>query len=242
VGDRINSASDFAQVLRSIDYGHSDFMEVLQLSVQSTDVVQGLRDGPWALVPSADGIVSVVRHEEDPADFSRLTDYFDLHTDGLYRTPIPDYVCLYCESPGRGIAQTVLSDTSVALDMARRAGVLETLESCEVVYLGKRGGSFPQSLVGAHPVTAEPIIHLGSRCYIRPRPDLEVERVPSLRQLAECCGTLFKSLDASTVVRHTWRRGQIMLFDNHRFLHGRSASGPDATRVLLRFWLTRGLA
>jgi alpha-ketoglutarate-dependent taurine dioxygenase len=88
-------------------------------------------------------------------------------------------------------------------------------------------------------VTKEQIINLGSRVYFRPKDD----SVLSGRDTISIMHEFFSCADAVEPVVHHWKRGEVVFFDNARYVHGRGVAGGSARgsgdRQLKRIWLSR---
>jgi len=45
-------------------------------------------------------------------------------------------------------------------------------------------------------------------------------------------------IQEKVVYSHEWRKGDLIIFDNDRFLHGRMSDGIDKIRHLYRIWIS----
>jgi alpha-ketoglutarate-dependent taurine dioxygenase len=189
--------------------------------------------------PSNDGLISIVEQSNDVTDYSRQTAFFDLHKDGLYKKQIPDYVLLYCVEPGSEDSPTVFSDTRQVASQVNSVPDLEILRKLEVVYLSRNGNSYARPVIANHPRSGEMIINVAARAFLRPS-ELDTENVPipSLRDLAKASTKMFEKLEEAIVFRHRWKKGDIVIFDNNTYVHGRYASKRDVERKLVRIWLS----
>lgn len=210
---------------------------VIHAGCEREVLVEHIRQSSMAIVPSSDGDVSTVIEAGDKSDFSRQSGYFDLHKDGLYHPNPPHYLVLLCEDPGRGDTPTVVVDTRpVVAEIARRP-VLGILSDVEVVYLGKAGDEQAHPLIGKHPSAGWPILNLGSRAFLRPSANIPTPST-TLRQMVVAMTEVYRLLDNAVVLRHHWKAGEVLLLDNHTFVHGREANAVDYNRKLARIWLT----
>jgi alpha-ketoglutarate-dependent taurine dioxygenase len=188
------------------------------------------------VVHTHEGPVSTVVEKWHPVDCSKQTTQFDLHTDGLYRYRAPDIVGLYCENPGRGDAPTRFVDTGHVCKELASCGVMSTLRRCQMTYIGRDGQHFPSKLVQRHPVSGGEVLNLGARGYICPM--FDGDYTPSIREITDAVAQMYKALDNAVVLSHRWAKGEMVVCDNHTYVHGRDAYAPDTERTLLRFWLS----
>lgn len=210
---------------------------VIQANCQREKLVADIRQSSMNIVPSSDGDVSTVSEAGDKSDYSRQTSYFDFHKDGLYYPEPPHFLMLLCEDPGRGDTPTVVVDTRpVVAEIARRPE-LGILREVEMVYRGKTGDEQAHPLIGKHPSAGWPILNLGSRAFLRPSTKIPTPST-TLRQMVAAMTEVYRLLDNAVVLRHRWKAGEVLLLDNHTFVHGREANAVDHNRKLARIWLT----
>jgi alpha-ketoglutarate-dependent taurine dioxygenase len=192
------------------------------------------------ILSNSEGAISVVRDDHDLTDFSRHGMNFDFHTDGLYYDVVPQFVILHCVDPGIGAAQTLFADTRRAARVIAEDPALSILRDCELVYISRSGDEHPHSLLARHSESAEPVMRAAARGFLRPRVNEQgLPRLCSLREFVRAQERLFRLLDDSVVVRHSWRKGQIAVFDNQTFVHARQSSRGDPSRRLHRIWISR---
>lgn len=109
-------------------------------------------------------------------------------------------------------------------------------------YISKSLSRYTRPLIESHPVDGQPISNLATRGYVEP--DVDAESLPSLpdnRYIAEAMSAFYVAIDNSVVYEHSWQEGDVLVADNHTFLHARLAEAPDATRRLSRIWLGRAV-
>jgi (5R)-carbapenem-3-carboxylate synthase len=170
-----------------------------------------------------------------------------LHTDGLLVAERVDLIVLYAkefsDEPGSG--DTLVCDQLAAWrEMPERlAGVVDR---GELEYLVEERGYFPHVPEGWYPIPT-------TRDYGRVRslnlalgfPDgvergwqvrvAGAERADSDRFFADLSAHLHAD---RYLYRHRWQPGDLLVIDNQRTLHGRSAIGPNGIRLLLRGQVT----
>jgi alpha-ketoglutarate-dependent taurine dioxygenase len=187
------------------------------------------------VVACRNGLYSVVSEHFDQLNPAPISGALELHTDGLYCDAVPDLVLMYCDQPGTRCIRTMFADSCRAIELLRAAGMLQPIEQLKVCYQFNPGDEKLHSLIAHHPRSGEPVIHLGPNGLVR-----EAARgatIP-LDDVEECMQALYQALEASIVLRHTWSRGDLVAFDNHRFTHGRAPGPVDVDRRLIRVWLT----
>jgi alpha-ketoglutarate-dependent taurine dioxygenase len=195
---------------------------------------------PLRIVQSSDGVVSTVQDSDSTGrDFSRQSGVFELHTDGLYHHWVPDLVLLYCISAGNSGIPTTFVDTHLVMKALAATGRASALDEIEMVYTGRDGGEYPRSLVEAHPLTAKSIINLGARVYFRSKAGSAL----SGKGVVQVMHEFFEQLDSAPRYTHHWAKGDAVLFDNLRYVHGRGVSTVSGhgrcDRQLKRVWLAR---
>jgi alpha-ketoglutarate-dependent taurine dioxygenase len=213
--------------------------ELLSADFDRDGLQAALRESSLAIIPSSDGEISTVSQSGDPNDNSRQTGFFDLHQDGLYYPTAPHFLLLYCEDAGRGDSPTVVADTRPVVEEIDRRPDLQVLREVELVYRGKSGDEHSHPLLESHPLTKWRVLNLGARAYVRSFVKSEPPGAgATLREVVSAMAEVFRLLDGAVVRRHFWKKGDILLIDNHTFVHGREAKSLDFQRKLLRVWLS----
>lgn len=232
-----NTIEEIVQEMEAKAASTAHLLEVWDIDAfDTTRFLQQVDASTLQTIHTHEGPVSTVIEKWHPVDCSKQTTQFDLHTDGLYRHRVPDIVALYCENPGRGDTLTRFVDTRQACRDLERRGVMGTLRRCQMAYIGRDGRHFPSDLVQRHAVSGEEVLNLGARGYISPM--FDGGYAPSIREITDAVAEMYKSLDAALVLSHRWCKGQIVVCDNHTYVHGRDAHTSDTERTLLRFWLS----
>ena len=165
------------------------------------------------------------------------------HTDMSYLPHPPDASMLYSlEIPASG-GDTCFASMKLALAKMPKA-LLERIVGLEIKHDGTydSGGNLrkglaasndPRTSVGTahpivieHPVSGEPALYLGRRrnAYV-----VGLELAESERVLDELW-----SFVETTVYRHRWAPGDLVLWDNRTIMHRRDAFDPKARRVMHR--------
>lgn len=179
-----------------------------------------------ALAPGLScGRVMHVR-EEPGSHYAALTQGpVPYHNDHLYFYKLPRYLLLYCDSPAQAGGDTLIVRGDEAFRQMTPA-LRETLEHLRVrVRMGDC--CVTRSLLGTHPIDGSRVLLFADTtsdavCI------LEVGGQPlDANLLAE----LRSLLGALQTRRHRWQRGDLLLIDNIRTMHARTAyTGPRLLR------------
>ncbi|WP_366520829.1 TauD/TfdA family dioxygenase [Acidocella sp.] len=139
-----------------------------------------------------------------------------LHTDTAHWTVPCRYMVMACAEPGPKPTPTMLLDSkTVALD-ARQSAACST-----AVFLVRNGR---QSFYGSITARDRPFIRFDLGCM-----------EPLSAEGAEVADAISYQQNAEKARRHNWQRGDVLVIDNWRTLHGRGVDDHTAPgRVLLR--------
>lgn len=233
------STEELVAYLSDLNATSGGALETLRVDFQPELFLKMIAAAPLRVISSSDGLISTVEEHGDPVDFSRQTGSFDLHTDGLYLDTPPDYVLLYCVDSGSANTPTLIADSRAVIEQLRKSNALEILNRLDIINYNKVGRPFSRPLVQRHPRSHELVLNLGTRAFLQPRlhPD-EIASSPSLRQITNAAGRLYQALDRAIIKQHRWSVGDLLVFDNYSYLHGRVAEQIDRQRKLLRVWLS----
>jgi len=203
-------------------------------------LVATVLEAGFTVRPTSEGTYSLVKSGGPVGDFSRTASDFDFHTDGLYYEQPPDYVVLHCVDPGRGSCTTLLSDTIAAFASLTPAdqGLAHRLAG---VYIGRDGREYTHPLVRKHPTTGGAAIQTPSRGYIKPLALVPAEGGQvSVRDITKFSDRLLAAFEDTIRTDQSWTAGDLLVFDNTRYVHARRCGGSsDHTRLLHRLWLDR---
>jgi alpha-ketoglutarate-dependent taurine dioxygenase len=234
------TTSAFLDRLSTHNFLRSDTLLVEDVAFDPDEFLNGLGRFGFTPIASSDGLVSTVREAYDPVDFNKQSGNFDFHTDGLYYTAVPEFVLLYCISPGNGMTRTAFADTRPVARAILENRDLSFLQHTEIVWVGKDAVDYAQPLLHPHPRTGEPVLHATGRGFVRPRVTTDqIAHTPSLREFITMQERLLGLLDQNICERHEWRRHEALLFDNCTFIHARESLGDNPDRELLRIWFSR---
>ncbi|MGM8932545.1 2-trimethylaminoethylphosphonate dioxygenase [Salinicola halophyticus] len=167
------------------------------------------------------------------ADVKSIADAYDLtmtqrglepHTDNPYRDPIPGYIWLHCLSNADSGGDSTLADGFMAAERLRRQD--PDAFDC----LTRISTRFRYVDDSAHLVSEGPLIELDSRGeVVRVRYNNRTERIPPLppEQLERyyAARRVFFALitDSELTLTPKLAPGEMLIMDNYRLLHGRTA-------------------
>lgn len=190
-----------------------------------------------SVVRSNDGLIAEVIQGEDKNDKSRDSTKFDLHTDGAYYPIPPELVILHCTNPGTVNIQTIFSDTRKAIRLLDTADI-ELLQKLEYYYIGRQGKEYVQPVIEAHFLDQEWVSNITARGYVRPSLSRQsLHDLPGMFDYIPSVQKFLRHIEENIMYKHTWKKNDCIIFDNHRFLHGRESDGVDRKRHLYRIWL-----
>lgn len=234
----INNLLDF---LNGINEDNTEIRNVIQMDsdIDPVNFVERIKSlGKFRIIHSSDGEFSTVQDKDNDLDHSKSSRHFELHTDGAYYKEIPDLVILYCENEGRGDSPTIITDTHKAfnkLEVSDR----EILHSIKFHYLSKKGEEHDRPFIERHPRDNKFLISNISTGYFSFYDNkINRKKLPEFREVIKAIGNFYDALDSEVVLKHYWRKNDLLIFDNNRFLHGRVPEcGQDKERKLYRIWL-----
>jgi Taurine catabolism dioxygenase TauD, TfdA family len=141
---------------------------------------------------------------------------FPLHTDGAHWTVPCRYLVLACLEPGPLQTPTLLLDTKL-IQLSESQKLL-----CHSAVFGIRNGR--QSFYGSILDSNNPFIRLDPGCM-----------APLSQDGVDALALFHTARFTAQAYHHDWRRGDIVVFDNWRVLHGRGYQSPTAQgRILMR--------
>jgi alpha-ketoglutarate-dependent taurine dioxygenase len=191
---------------------------------------------------SSGGAVSCVEDRNVSQDYSANAKPFALHTDGLAYERPPQFVLLYCESPGTRQVPTFFLDTARLLARLRRLepSSFEILQRLDQAFIGRCGTEYRRPMIEINPLDGTEVMNVTfGRAYLRPA--RHVDGTGCEPHQAETVMAFRKVLclaDEMGLFSHTWSRGDLLVWDNYRFIHGRGDAAGSQGRRLLRAWLS----
>ncbi len=196
------------------------------------DVLTGIG---MATIPGRRGASALIAQEPEVRLSMQGRNETEYHTDGVYIDPVPDYIMLFCERAGESASPTLVCDSLAALQQLDEQ-IRTTLRGIALEYVTPTGGVVRHPVVCTHPRSGAMVARLSTAA--APVPLVAGKRPLSLRSVTRALSLLYEALDAAKVEEVEWIPGRALLFDNHRFVHGRTLRGDDRTRRLHRLWLS----
>jgi len=236
--DLMKPTEEFVDWVITAGQHQAGLLKALTLQLDHNRLVDLLGNGAVRVVSSRNGPFSVVSAINDNNNPSPISGCFELHTDGLYCSQIPDLVIMYCTNPGEKSIPTVVSDTRIVVDKLRSKGLLDTFRGFAMAYQFGDGCSITWPIIASHPLTAEPVIHMGTHGVLQPLEGSsgKLSDLP-FREVVNFAGDVFQWIEEAVVYEHDWSKNDLLIIDNHTFLHGRRKSAVDLNRSLIRIWL-----
>ncbi len=213
-------------------------MKVVECQLGNDHASELLKACGTRVITCRNGAYSIVSTANDQSNPLPASGFLELHTDGLYCGRIPDLGIFYCEDAGEQACGTVLADTRIVIENLREQRLLESFRQLQMVYEFGNLPPIPLPIIADHPLTGEPIIHIGANGYL-PTPVFsgEIKHPWSFREIVERMHQLYRLLDDAVVLEHKWKTRDLLIFDNHTFVHCRQNSIIDHHRKLIRLWL-----
>jgi alpha-ketoglutarate-dependent taurine dioxygenase len=186
----------------------------------------------------------LVQEQRPGTDNSQFrTGAIPMHTDALLNANRVSYIGLEClEAPDEG-GETLVAGSRAFFARAP-AALVDTLRGIEIEYWSRVSGFYVERPDGnpiVPPVQVDPVTG-GDALWI----GLDYPEDPERNYGAAVVGytkeqslELFAELDRSLNVpevtyTHRWQAGQVMVLDNRRVVHARTAYSPDSPRKLRR--------
>lgn len=196
---------------------------------------EGLSDAPETKLLAWDfGTIMRMRYQVDAANYLFSAERVPLHWDGPFHVE-PRYLLFYCDSSEGEGGETEFVDTEALL----REVPEETIRAWEAVTLtyttekkAHYGGTFSTPVVRPHPFHGRPVLRFAEVVETERNPvQLEIEGSADPGLYARLEGLV---QDPRFRTRHPWRPGDVVVVDNHAFLHGRAPLGANTGRSFRR--------
>lgn len=193
------------------------------------DVLRGIADRLAALAPGlSSSIVTRVQEVPETPYVTWTRGDVPFHNDSLFLCKPPHYILLYCDLPAAEGGDTLIVRGD---DAFRRLGPsLREALGRHRVRVRQGDWCFTRSLLGTHPLD-------GSRALLFWDPGMSTDSTLEVNGQplgADVLAQLRALLDTAEVRRHCWRRGDLLVMDNFKVLHARTAfTGPRVLRRVL---------
>lgn len=177
------------------------------------------------------GPVLTMKYQKDAANYLFSDEAVPFHWDGAFYKE-PRFLLFYClSSDGEG-GETIFSDTT-ALWNSLSTSEQEECRNVTLTYTTEKrahyGGTITVPLVQKHPATGEVILRLAEKVETQKNPvTLTIEGAT-----ADFYERMVKKLYDNMIV-HKWKKGDLLIVDNFRFLHGRHPLRSNRDRSFKR--------
>lgn len=177
------------------------------------------------------GPVMTMKYDATAANYLFSDEAVPFHWDGAFYKE-PRYLLFYCtETEGAG-GETIFSDTTALWDSLTEAEKDECRNVTLTYSTEKKahyGGTITVPLVQTHPVTGQTILRLAEK--------VETEKNPVTLSITGAGSGFYERMTEKLYQSrrtHAWEKGDLLLVDNFRFLHGRNALGSNRKRTFKR--------
>ncbi len=177
------------------------------------------------------GPVMTMKYQKDAANYLFSDEAVPFHWDGaFFKEPI--YLLFHClESEGSGGETTFVDTTKLwnALSSKEQNECLNVTLTYSTEKKAHYGGTITVPLVQKHPLTGETILRLAEK--------VETEKNPVTLRIDgasdDFYGRMTKKL-YDNMIAHSWEKGDLLIVDNYRYLHGRKALAGNMSRSFKR--------
>ena len=172
-----------------------------------------------------------MKYQKDAANYLFSDEAVPFHWDGAFYKE-PRFLLFYCtESEGEG-GETTFTDTTKLWESLSESEK-EECRNIELTYTTEKkahyGGTITVPLVQKHPVTGETILRIAER--------VETEKNPvtlTIHGAGEKFYEKMKKKLYENMIAHPWKKGDLLIVDNFRYLHGRLPLGKNMNRSFKR--------
>lgn len=177
------------------------------------------------------GPVMNMKYEREAANYLFSDEAVPFHWDGAFYKE-PKYLMFYCtDSDGIGGETTFVDTTKLwnSLSEREQAECLNVTLTYSTDKKAHYGGTITVPLVQKHPVTGETILRLAEKVESNRNPvTLTIDGADQ-----DFYNRMTRKLYANEIV-HSWMKGDLLIVDNFRFLHGRKALRTNINRSFKR--------
>ncbi len=181
------------------------------------------------------GAVMTMKFDPAAANYLFSDEAVPFHWDGaFYREP--RFLLFYCLESDGGGGETLFSDTEKIWESL----TLEERTCCEKIQLTYRtkklahyGGEITVPLLQYHPSTMRPILRMAERVESTLNPvELTVAGFSGCEEFFQ--GLVQRLYHDEFLTEHRWEKGDLLIIDNFKYLHGRRALGRNRHRSFKR--------
>ncbi len=181
------------------------------------------------------GTIMRMKYDPDAANYLFSNERVPLHWDGAFHREAR-YLLFFCDSSTGDGGDTVFVDTTAILrdaspeEVSRWEGVTLTYTTEKKAHYG---GTFSTRVVRSHPFYPDrKILRFAEVVETKLNPvQLDIDGTDDPGFYAELEGRV---LDPKYRALHSWLPGDVVIVDNHAFLHGRTPLGKNTGRSFRR--------
>ncbi|MES2526186.1 MAG: TauD/TfdA family dioxygenase [Bdellovibrionota bacterium] len=177
------------------------------------------------------GPVMTMRFQKDAANYLFSDEAVPFHWDGaFYKEPM--FLLFHClESEGNGGETTFVDTTRLwnSLSSEEQNECLGVTLTYSTEKKAHYGGTITVPLVQKHPLTGETILRLAEK--------VETEKNPVTLKIDGASPDFYERMTSKlydNMITHSWEKGDLLIVDNFRYLHGRKALAGNMTRSFKR--------
>ncbi|MCX6703616.1 MAG: TauD/TfdA family dioxygenase [Candidatus Zambryskibacteria bacterium] len=199
------------------------------------DIAGALQKTGFNPASTWDGEVTDVVSGEDETDRGKNTNTFPFHTDGVYYSEPPHYVILYCVSTSGTGGETFFTPSADVLETIRKEFNQNLLDSINVVYMERERRRYRHPLIEM--IGTDEVLRWSSALYLEP--DVSKISEPNRKRATLLIPALMTRINDSmrehVCYEHTWKPGDLLIFNNRQLVHGRTqVCDPQRERHLYR--------
>lgn len=177
------------------------------------------------------GPVMTMKYDRNASNYLFSDEAVPFHWDGAFYKE-PRFLLFYCtESEGAG-GETTFTDTTKlwnSLSESEKGDCLKVTLTYSTEKKAHYGGTITVPLVQKHPVTGETILRIAER--------VETEKNPVTLTIDGADESFYEKMKTrlyENMTAHSWKKGDLLIVDNFRFLHGRLPLGNNMKRSFKR--------
>jgi alpha-ketoglutarate-dependent taurine dioxygenase len=140
------------------------------------------------------------------------------HTDGFYHETIPELACMYCEAPGPYQIPTEFINTNKLLSTLDKSDI-EILKTLNIVFIANDRRKYIKPLIENY--NGHDILNWIKIGYFSIDETKCIKGLPSLKSIINSTNSLQKAIEHSEVLSHNWEKGDVILWNNRYYIHGR---------------------
>ncbi len=203
--------------------------ELVEFSESLSEVKSGPKLLEWDF-----GKIMRMKYDSSAANYLFSSEKVPLHWDGPFHVE-PRYLIFFCDTSAGSDGATVFVDTEAILkDLPPET--IETYRKITLTYTTEKkahyGGQFSTKVVAEHPFHNRPVLRFAEVVETDLNPvELTVDGSENPHFYQE-----LEELVTSPKYRyeHNWVAGDLLVVDNHSYLHGRNALGDNLGRSFRR--------